>query len=65
MNMNKSNNNPLICDVETGMCEITNEKVDSASQSNIQSSEKAVKLIYYTDPICSSCWGDRATITET
>ena len=57
MNKDKSNNNPLICDIETGMCETTNAKVDSAAQSNIQSKERDLKLIYYTDPICSSCWG--------
>ena len=57
MNKDKSNNNPLICDIETGMCETTNAKVDSAAQSNMQSKERDLKLIYYTDPICSSCWG--------
>ena len=57
MNKDKSNNNPLICDIETGMCETTNAKVDSAAQSNMQYKERDLKLIYYTDPICSSCWG--------
>ncbi|MES2141053.1 MAG: ClpXP adapter SpxH family protein [Bacteroidota bacterium] len=49
--------NPLLCDIETGMCELPAEKTDSASISNIQSTKKAMKVIYYTDPICSSCWG--------
>ena len=52
-----TNNNPLLCDIETGMCETTDEATNIASQSLEQSTEKSVKLIYYTDPICSSCWG--------
>ncbi|MBQ0768483.1 MAG: DsbA family protein [Bizionia sp.] len=50
-------NNPLLCDIETGMCETTDENTNTSSQSSQQSKEKSVKLIYYTDPICSSCWG--------
>src|SRR5690606_23094577 len=49
-------NNPLLCDIETGMCETTDGK--TATSSNIvQAGKKSIKLIYYTDPICSSCWG--------
>ncbi len=44
--------NPLLCDIET-----TEGNLDSTSQSSIQSTKKSVKVIYYTDPICSSCWG--------
>ncbi|HQZ51177.1 MAG TPA: DsbA family protein, partial [Chitinophagaceae bacterium] len=50
-------NNPLLCDIETGMCETTDTNKDTVSQSSINSTEKSIKLIYYTDPICSSCWG--------
>ena len=50
-------NNPLLCDIETGMCETTDTNKDTVSQSTINSTEKSIKLIYYTDPICSSCWG--------
>ncbi|MFD1160977.1 ClpXP adapter SpxH family protein [Hwangdonia seohaensis] len=50
-------NNPLLCDIETGMCETTDDNTDTASQNNLQSAKKSVKAIYYTDPICSSCWG--------
>jgi predicted DsbA family dithiol-disulfide isomerase len=57
MNNETSNNNPLLCDIETGMCETTIENTDATSKSTIQSAEKSIKLIYYTDPICSSCWG--------
>ncbi|GJM28405.1 MAG: hypothetical protein DHS20C17_10400 [Cyclobacteriaceae bacterium] len=57
MNNEASNTNPLLCDIETGMCGTTDEEIDTTSKSTIQSTKKSVKLIYYTDPICSSCWG--------
>jgi len=49
--------NPLLCDIETGMCEIPTDKTDTSATSEIHSTKKPVKVIYYTDPICSSCWG--------
>mgnify|MGYP006189061091 CR=1 FL=1 len=49
-------NNPLLCDIETGMCETTDGKT-ATSTNNVQAGKKSIKLIYYTDPICSSCWG--------
>ncbi|MDN3724115.1 ClpXP adapter SpxH family protein [Aequorivita sp. SDUM287046] len=49
-------NNPLLCDIETGMCETTDGNTATSSNS-VQSGKKSIKLIYYTDPICSSCWG--------
>jgi len=57
MNEDKLSKNPLLCDIETGMCETTDENNNTSSKSNQQSTVKSVKLIYYTDPICSSCWG--------
>lgn len=49
--------NPLLCDIETGMCEMPVDKGDSTVHENIQAAEKPIKVIYFTDPICSSCWG--------
>lgn len=57
MNKETLKNNPLICDIETGMCETTDETTDTASKNKVRSTEKSVKLVYFTDPICSSCWG--------
>ena len=57
MNNKTLESNPLICDIETGMCEIGDAGMDTTLHSNMQSTKKSVKLIYYTDPICSSCWG--------
>lgn len=48
--------NPLLCDPETGVCEIPGMQA-ATSDSNVISYAKPVKLIYFTDPICSSCWG--------
>lgn len=49
--------NPLLCDPETGICEIPTEQNDTATAETIKAVIKPVKIIYYTDPICSSCWG--------
>jgi predicted DsbA family dithiol-disulfide isomerase len=57
MNKETQKSNPLLCDIETGMCETPEGNLDTTSQSKIQSTKKSIKLIYYTDPICSSCWG--------
>lgn len=50
-------NNPLLCDIEKGICEMPTVKSDISKTENIQVLNKPVKVIYYTDPICSSCWG--------
>lgn len=41
------------CDMETGICEITQPSHKQTDESR----NKAIKLLYFTDPICSSCWG--------
>lgn len=49
--------NPLLCDIKTGVCEIPTEKDGSIVTVVAQYTQKPIKVIYYTDPICSSCWG--------
>lgn len=49
--------NPLICDIESGLCETPSNQVDSSGTHLFKSVGKPIKVIYYTDPICSSCWG--------
>ncbi len=56
-NKMETNNNPLLCDIETGMCEMPTKKENDSIVSISKSNQKPVKVIYYTDPICSSCWG--------
>lgn len=49
-------NNPLLCNPETGVCEL----LDSTStQTNTLPNQhiKPITITYFTDPICSSCWG--------
>ena len=80
------NVNPMLCDPDSGICEIpldthdvhssgveksspvtsSTEKASletSASEKaslekiSLEKAEKPIRIIYYTDPICSSCWG--------
>ncbi len=57
MNNDSSKINPLICDPETGMCEVPGSEGNDASANDSHSTRKKVTLVYFTDPICSSCWG--------
>ncbi len=47
--------NPLICDPVTGLCEVpgAQEKEGAVSAS---ARRNAVRILYFTDPICSACW---------
>lgn len=70
------NVNPMLCDPDSGICEIPldthdvhssgvekSSPVTSASEKaspekiSLEKAEKPIRIIYYTDPICSSCWG--------
>lgn len=55
MATNTTSNNPLICDPAEGICGIPDST--TADRVTVQKTEKPVKIIYFTDPICSSCWG--------
>lgn len=55
--MENINNNPLLCDPETGMCEIPEHNEDVQHPNDHISIGHSIKVIYFTDPICSSCWG--------
>jgi putative protein-disulfide isomerase len=52
----ENNNNPLLCDSTDGVCEIPNAKTNTDSVY-LAHQKKPIKIIYFTDPICSSCWG--------
>lgn len=49
--LSMNSNNPLLCDVQTGLCEMP------GNEQKTPVSPKPVRIIYFTDPICSSCWG--------
>lgn len=47
--------NPLLCDPEQGAC-VIGDSVNVPDKPKLPDL-KRVKLVYFTDPICSSCWG--------
>ncbi len=52
--------NPLLCDPVTGLCEIPTRPVTAAGDGPADAPKtgpKPVRIVYFTDPICSSCWG--------
>jgi predicted DsbA family dithiol-disulfide isomerase len=51
------NNNPLLCNPDSGICAIPTAKPGTTESHTEKATKKPVKIIYYTDPICSSCWG--------
>lgn len=58
-NSNKMNKNPLLnCDYEKGVCEILETPAQETSSDQLKDlSADKIHIIYFTDPICSSCWG--------
>ncbi|QMW02631.1 ClpXP adapter SpxH family protein [Spirosoma foliorum] len=47
---------PLLCDIESGLCELPESTIETPGQ-DLSQKDKSVKIIYFTDPICSTCWG--------
>lgn len=52
---NMQNPNPMLCDIETGICGTETSEVSVKIDAKVHL--KPIKVIYFTDPICSSCWG--------
>lgn len=50
------NNNPLICDPQVGVCEMSGINPDENTVLHSKVTESKVRLLYFTDPICSACW---------
>lgn len=58
--MTTDKDNLMNCDMETGICEISDPVTSSeniTTFSSVKAGSKPVRLLYFTDPICSSCWG--------
>lgn len=55
LQMDKKDNNPLLCDIETGICATGDAGKNDVP--DLKSATKPLTIIYFTDPICSSCWG--------
>lgn len=47
--------NYMQCDPETGVCEVPGFADKKEGAMELQ--KKPVRLLYFTDPICSTCWG--------
>ena len=48
------NDKPLICDPVEGVCGVPETVTNTTGKVH---TNKRIKVIYFTDPICSSCWG--------
>lgn len=49
--------NPLLCNPEQGLCEMPATASSATKPVQWETSNKPVRVLYFTDPICSSCWG--------
>ncbi|GAB4045835.1 ClpXP adapter SpxH family protein [Spirosoma litoris] len=47
---------PLLCDIDSGLCELPTLAAEAPKAAFPQTTQ-SVKIIYFTDPICSTCWG--------
>lgn len=55
----KKGTSPLLCDPDTGVCANPGDRTDGSGGSipAPTNTTKSITLLYFTDPICSSCWG--------
>ncbi|MBL7963572.1 MAG: DsbA family protein [Flavobacteriales bacterium] len=51
--------NPLFCDPDTGVCAVPGMDPETVAmeQQPQATATKPITLLYFNDPICSSCWG--------
>lgn len=56
-NKQHMHHNPLLCDPAEGICALPTDNKPTDDTAEVVATAKPVKIIYYTDPICSSCWG--------
>lgn len=49
------NNHPLHCDTAIGICGLPDSLHSAEAIGHDQ--KKSIKVVYFTDPICSACWG--------
>lgn len=55
--MTNEEKNPMLCDPVTGVCEMPMQQTESQPAKMNDESAKLITVLYFTDPICSSCWG--------
>lgn len=49
--------NPLLCDPASGICELPDSNTFAEVKIDLVAKQKTIRVLYFTDPICSSCWG--------
>lgn len=54
--------NDGFCNPETGICEIPTQ--NGTQENTIAATEKPITIVYYSDPICSACWGVEPVINK-
>lgn len=59
MTNESSKQNPLLCAPEKGSCEMPSKEIQDTKTVTLEAAieKETVEIIYFTDPICSSCWG--------
>lgn len=56
--MKTDKENPLLCDIENSTCVRTVTDNTPYQTTNLHPyTDSSLRVIYFTDPICSSCWG--------
>lgn len=50
---------PMLCDTATGACTVPGMAAEGPGEAStaLPTADKPITLLYFTDPICSSCWG--------
>jgi hypothetical protein len=59
-NRNKMSDNPMLCNPDTGLCATPERGIPASTETAATARdgrEKPIQITYFTDPICSSCWG--------
>lgn len=61
-----SNQDPLLCNPDSGLCELPAHRFNPQGQTQQPASTgtKPIQVLYFTDPICSSCWGIEAQLRK-
>lgn len=57
IDIENQSNNLMACDPVAGLCEIPGAAAAENQITEPVKTQKPVRLVYFTDPICSSCWG--------
>ncbi|MDX1910889.1 MAG: ClpXP adapter SpxH family protein [Saprospiraceae bacterium] len=52
-----NNSNPLLCDPVAGACDMPASSTHPGATPELPPSQKPIRVLYFTDPVCSSCWG--------